>query len=215
MGSSNSVNIAAAMMGGPVALPGDPNRNIDQVTSEILFYKAQVGTGILEIGRRLTEAKDLLPHGEWLPWLREKVDFSERAAQQFMLLSREYSNPQLVADLGVRKSLALLAVPSDEREVFARTHNAVQISVKEFEKTVKSSTLLPADSVKDPCPPKPTSVPKSPPRELLAALEWVRARRQGAHSAADEPLLTYVALREAENALTQLLDEWRSWRAEL
>lgn len=37
--------------------------SIEAITAEILLYKQQAGTAILEIGRRLIEAKDQLSHG--------------------------------------------------------------------------------------------------------------------------------------------------------
>lgn len=33
----------------------------------------------------------MLPHGAWLPWLEEQVEFSERTARNFMRLARELS----------------------------------------------------------------------------------------------------------------------------
>lgn len=97
----------------------DPaERTIETVTEEILELKKTAGEAIIGIGQRLIEAKTLLPHGEWLPWLAEKVDFSERHAQNFMRLAREWSNPQSLADLGAAKALALLALPAEEREQF-------------------------------------------------------------------------------------------------
>ena len=63
-------------------------RDIDVITEEINFYKQQAGMAILEIGKRLVEAKDQLSHGEWLPWLEKKVEFSERSAQQYIRLWR-------------------------------------------------------------------------------------------------------------------------------
>ena len=56
-------------------------RGIETITEEILSYKRTAGESILEIGRRLKEAKALLSHGEWLPWLSEKVEFSETSAR--------------------------------------------------------------------------------------------------------------------------------------
>ena len=74
---------------------------IDTITGQIIACKNQMGRSILEIGKLLIEAKEALPHGDWLPWLRDRVEFSERTAQNFMRVAREYSsNPQLVADLG-------------------------------------------------------------------------------------------------------------------
>lgn len=119
-------------------------RDIDVITEEINFYKQQAGMAILEIGKRLVEAKAQLSHGEWLPWLEKKVEFSERSAQQYIRLWKEYGKSATVADLGVRKALVLLALPENERDSFAgETHavdgaekTAAEMTVKELEKAV-------------------------------------------------------------------------------
>lgn len=119
-------------------------RDIDIITEEINFYKQQAGMAILEIGKRLAEAKSQLSHGEWLPWLEEKVEFSERSAQQYIRLWKEYGKSATVADLGVRKALVLLALPESEREDFAAEKHSVNgeeknvsgMTVKELEKAI-------------------------------------------------------------------------------
>lgn len=100
-------------------------RSIEIITEEILFYKRQAGSAIIEIGRRLNEAKEQLSHGEWLPWLQGKVDFSERSAQNFMRLAREYEKSAEIADLGASKALALLALPVSERADFVAEKHEV------------------------------------------------------------------------------------------
>jgi DNA repair exonuclease SbcCD ATPase subunit len=120
-------------------------RDIDVITAEIQFYKTQAGEAILEIGKRLNEAKDQLDHGEWLDWLRDRVEFSDATAQRFMRLAREYTNPSPVTDLGSSKALILLALPPDEREAFADETHAVNgedktvsdMSKRELEKAVR------------------------------------------------------------------------------
>lgn len=112
-------------------------RDIEVITEEINFYKRQAGSAILEIGKRLVEAKAQLSHGEWLPWLEEKVAFSERSAQQYMRLWKEYGKSALSADLSISKALVLLALPESEREDFTTgTH-----SVNGEEKTVSAMTV--------------------------------------------------------------------------
>ena len=128
--------------------PAEPVRDIDIITEEINFYKQQAGMAILEIGKRLAEAKMQLSHGEWLPWLEEKVEFSERSAQQYMRLWREYGKSAAVADLGVRKALVLLALPESEREEFAAENHAADMTAKELEEAVRQRKIaeLKADS---------------------------------------------------------------------
>ena len=85
----------------------------------------------------MVEAKEQLTHGEWLPWLEEKVAFSERSAQQYMRLWKEYGKSALSADLSISKALVLLALPESEREDFA----AEKHTVNGEEKTVSSMTV--------------------------------------------------------------------------
>lgn len=116
--------------------PPAEDKPLDLITEEILFYKRQAGGAIIEIGKRLLEAKAQLGHGEWLPWLRDRVDISERSAQNFMRLAREYSKSAEIADLGASKALALLALPESERANFvSETH-----TVDGVEKTVPEMT---------------------------------------------------------------------------
>ena len=112
-------------------------RTIEAITGEILELKQRGGEVILDIGRRLLEAKGMLPHGEWLPWLNERVEFSERTAQKFMRLAQKWSNPSALADLGATKALMLLALPEEEREEFVEDHNVIDMSARQLEQAIK------------------------------------------------------------------------------
>ena len=120
-------------------------RSIGDITSEILRLKQDAGNAILGIGQRLIEAKAMLPHGEWLPWLTEQVEFSERTARNFMRLAREWTNRQALTDLGAAKALTLLALPPEERERFMEENHVVDgeeksvidMTSRELEKAVK------------------------------------------------------------------------------
>lgn len=138
-----------AFLAEDIGLGEEPNEaredRIEELTGEIREYKQTAGDAILEIGKRLKEAKGLLPHGEWLPWLNEKVEFSERAAQRFMQLAEGYTNPTALSDLGATKALQLLALSPIEREEFLAEKHAVDgqkkavedMSARELEKVLK------------------------------------------------------------------------------
>ena len=105
------------------------------ITGEINIYKEQAAMSIWEIGKRLCEAKELLEHGQWLPWLSQFIEISERSAQNFMSIYREYPKSATVADLGVRKALILKGLSPVERDEFiAENHevNGVEKSVKDM-----------------------------------------------------------------------------------
>lgn len=153
MGTKNSIKTAAVMglLGrGPAAEAAPPAsverpRDIETITGEILDAKRAGGEAILTIGKGLIEAKALLSHGEWLPWLTEKVEFSESSAQRFMRLAREWSNPSTLTDLGASKALQLLALPEAEREEFlGETHevngeekSVIDMSARELAQAIK------------------------------------------------------------------------------
>ena len=47
----------------------------------------------VEVGRRLTEAKEMLPYGEFGAWLKAETEFSPATASRFMKLHAEYGAP--------------------------------------------------------------------------------------------------------------------------
>jgi hypothetical protein len=59
-------------------------------------------------GKMLLEAKSSVPHGQWLPWLRQNVTFGERSAQGYMRLAKH--EPDVVHE-NVRDALKGLATP--------------------------------------------------------------------------------------------------------
>lgn len=126
-------------------------RSIETITAEIQFYKQQAGVSILEIGKRLIEAKEQLDHGEWLEWLEHGADISVRVAQNFMKLSKEYGNANSYSHLGYSKVLALLAVPAEEREEFAEAVHAEDLSVRELKQKIREreDALQQAQSERD------------------------------------------------------------------
>lgn len=136
-------NLAEAIAARPAAAVQE--RTIDAITADILESKRVGGEAILNIGKCLIEAKGMLSHGEWLPWLTEQVEFSERTATRFMRLAREWTNQTALSDLGATKALALLALPPEERERFmAESHevdgeekNVVDMSARQLEQALR------------------------------------------------------------------------------
>ena len=65
-------------------------RNLETVTAEIVTITGQVKCAVvsaaIEIGRRLVEAKELVPHGGWGKYREEKVSFSPSQAGNMMRL---------------------------------------------------------------------------------------------------------------------------------
>ena len=101
-------------------------RTLDQVTQGLLTLSAQTVANMCQIGKLLTEAKEMVGHGGWGKYLAEKVSYSQSTANAFMRMFEEYGefgpNSQTIANLGPTKVGLLLALPADQREQFAQDH---------------------------------------------------------------------------------------------
>lgn len=97
----------------------------------------------LEIGKCLTDAKSIIKHGEWTNWLKERVQFSERTAQNYMRIYKETEvngspllKTQAFADLGYAQVLEILSLPGKMQEEFLTLHDAREMSSREVKKAV-------------------------------------------------------------------------------
>ena len=127
-------------------------RTPDVIGAEIRGLTQQAKTMTLwfgiEIGRRLTEAKEMLEHGQWLPYLKAQTEFSQTSASRLMRLYDEYGakqtslfgaelNYSTLNNLSISNALRLLAVPEDEREEFAEKHDVEHMSARELDELIK------------------------------------------------------------------------------
>lgn len=127
-------------------------RTPDIIGAEIRGLTQQAKTMTLwfgiEIGRRLTEAKEMLEHGQWLAYLKEQTEFSRSSAGRLMTLYKEYgaaqtslfgaeANYPTLNNLSISNALRLLAVPEDEREKFAAEHDVEHMSARELDELIK------------------------------------------------------------------------------
>ena len=132
-------------------------RNTQVITAEINLIKYQAERSYLvvavEIGRRLTEAKALLKYGEWGKWLEESVSYSQRTADRFMKVFREYGSKLLdasdsnsdsapVRNLTYSQAVILLGVPEEGREQFIIDMDIEGMTNQELRKAVNERTRV-------------------------------------------------------------------------
>lgn len=128
-------------------------RDIETVTAEIVTIhhhtQRMMLTGAIEIGRRLVEAKSMVPHGEWGRYLEERVSYSVSTANNLMKLYQEYgnnqaslfdnfANSQTFHNLTYTKALAMLALPADLRQTFAEENDVAAMSTREVQSAVQA-----------------------------------------------------------------------------
>jgi len=110
---------------------------INQIKSEV---RDTVIRAAIEIGKRLREAKSLVPYGQWGDWLAENVDYSERTAQNYMAIADEYGQKETQALAQIRskeQAILLLALDEREREAFVQQHDLGAMSTRELKEELE------------------------------------------------------------------------------
>jgi len=64
-------------------------------------------------GKALIEAKQLVKHGEWLPWLRENCALAERTAQLYMKIAEKGTDPRVIAAIGLQAAAQAMTLYYD------------------------------------------------------------------------------------------------------
>lgn len=133
-------------------------RTAETIATEINTIKRQTQKIMLassiEIGKRLTEAKELVDHGQWSQWLQKNVNYSERTAQNLMRVYDQYGEkfgmtemdslfasgaPNVFEELSYTQALALLSLPTEEeREQFVEENDVANMSTREMQDAIKA-----------------------------------------------------------------------------
>lgn len=122
-----------ALAQNPKNLPG---RSLEEITASVRMNTQAAGMHILQIGQDMLDAKALLDHGQWLPWL-QSVGYSPRTAENWMRIAREVSPDSALSALPQAKVLALLALPAEERESFAQENAVDNKSTAEIKRLIQ------------------------------------------------------------------------------
>ena len=103
------------------------------IENRIIRLKNETAQNLIKLGNELNRAKEKVPHGEWGTWLRDKVNFSQRTANIYMRIAKEFgSNSQAISNLEVTKLGLLLDVPEDKRANFIVEHNVKEIPAQQI-----------------------------------------------------------------------------------
>lgn len=170
----------------------------------------------IEIGRRLTEAKELVEHGEWLAFLEGQTEFSQPTASRFMRLFKEYGAEQVslfgaeakystLNNLSISNALRLLALPEEEREEFAQENDIEHKSAREVDDLIKEKLRL-EQVLKD----KEREMEEADEGHALALAEAMAERDSSQaelHTAAEQLKTARERIRELEEKPTEVAVE--------
>lgn len=177
-------------------------RTAENIAIEINTIKKQTQKVMLsasiEIGRRLSEAKSLVPHGSWGDWLEQHVNYSERTAQNLIKIYDQYSDKGMdalfgndldaFAELSYTQAVALLALPTvDERKEFVETHDMETMSTRELQEAIKAQ--------------------KAAEDEAAQLKEKLKAEKEKARKLQDEAAIQNGNLRETQKRLQEKTEE--------
>lgn len=135
-------------------------RNADTIAAEINIIKDETKKILLfnsiEIGRKLSEAKTLVPHGEWSKWLEESVDYKKSTADNLIKIFEKYGSDQIsllennaksqaIGELSYTQAVILLGIKDDEeRDKFIEEHKEEikESSTRELKKMIAENNKL-------------------------------------------------------------------------
>jgi antitoxin (DNA-binding transcriptional repressor) of toxin-antitoxin stability system len=125
------------------SVPARENLILAEHAAEIRRLGKQTIENVVEIGRRLTECKKLVGHGNWLPWLDREFGWSHDTALNFMrVYEMAGSDSERVRNLNIPlRTLYLLAAPSTpeaaKTEILERAEAGESVSVTETKRVVE------------------------------------------------------------------------------
>lgn len=185
-------------------------RTAENIAIEINTIKKQTQKVMLsasiEIGRRLSEAKSLVPHGSWGDWLEQHVNYSERTAQNLIKIYDQYSDKGMdalfgndldaFAELSYTQAVALLALPTvDERKEFVETHDMETMSTRELQEAIKAQ--------------------KAAEDEAAQLKEKLKAEKEKSRKLKDEAAIQNGNLLETQKRLQAMTEEAEQLRQDL
>lgn len=128
-------------------------RTAEVIAAEIRYIKADAGKymlkSVIEIGKRLTEAKELVGHGNWEQWLIDNVEYSQSTANNVMRIFSEYGDAQInlltgdapaevFSSLSYSQAVALFALPMDKRREFVEENDIEGMSTRDIAAAIKA-----------------------------------------------------------------------------
>ncbi|SIN97307.1 Protein of unknown function [Bradyrhizobium erythrophlei] len=171
---------------------GEPTREtiLAQNAQAIRALGKRAISDIIEIGRLLTEAKQIAGHGNWLPWLEREFGWTDKTAENFLNVHKLGAQTKFenISDLNLPVSgLYLLAAPSTPVEaraaVFACAQNGERLSVKDVRNQIDEERKKHAPADRQPT--RKSAIKKHPPA-LRSRAETPLTAEQAVHKLRDQ-----------------------------
>ena len=111
---------------------------IPQLKTEIQFYERQTATGMLEIGKRLIQIKEQLPHGEFMPWVEKELSYSHDSANNFMRCYEKFGNSETFRNLKPSQMFVLMGETEEITVEIIKNNDMEEMTIKKLRDEVKA-----------------------------------------------------------------------------
>jgi Protein of unknown function (DUF3102) len=122
-------------------VPQESRAEVYELTKSVKDARGRHLAVIVEIGGTLRRAKELLGHGNFLPWLKAEFRWSERTARNYMSLAAHFQDKTAnFADLDLGTARELIDSPAEVSEPIMRRAEAGEtISQEEVKAALRIS----------------------------------------------------------------------------
>lgn len=112
---------------------------LDSLAQEARLYSEAFAMNAFQLGRVLTEAKKMVPHGEWLDWVYQNTGMGKRMVQDLMRSYQRFSGKPSLFAVEKSKLFKLLALPAGTEDEFLEEHDIASMSSREVGEAVKQA----------------------------------------------------------------------------
>lgn len=110
---------------------------LDGLAMQAQMFAQNACMNLLQLGRVLTEARPLIPHGEFDGWCKQNAKMSKRTAEQYMQAYAEFGLDTKIAELGTSKVIKLLPMAPEEREKLLAENDVTAMSTRQLDAAIR------------------------------------------------------------------------------
>lgn len=112
---------------------------LDSLTQQAKVYASNAGMNMIMLGHTLTQAKPLIPHGDWKRYVTQDVGINIRWAQFCVACYERYGENEDYAKLGTSKMQIMLSLPPGTEDDFMQENDVEGMSTRELREAVKQA----------------------------------------------------------------------------
>lgn len=110
---------------------------LDSLAMEAQTLRMNIDLNMWQLARVFTQAKEIVPHGQFGKWVEENASVSERTAQDMMAAYKRFGDNPQFADISKAKAFKLLPLPAGTEEKFLQEHDVSSMTTREVQEAVR------------------------------------------------------------------------------